>query len=91
MANFYMLVIDPSIVNTATLHAYIKNSPKYFNWWHYLSSAYVLKTNDNLAGTQADIQKNWPNGRYFLIKVDPNHYDGWINQDAYNWFKENVN
>lgn len=90
MSNFYMLVFDPPIVNATKLHTYISKSPKYSSWWHYLSSAYVLKTNDNLAGVQADILRNWPDNRYFLIKINPNYYDGWVNQDAYNWFKNNV-
>jgi len=91
MSNFYIISFDPNLADTATLHEYIKNSSKYLNWWHYLSSAYIVKTNDNLAGVQADLQRNWPSNRYFIVKIDPRYYDGWINNEAYQWFRDNVN
>jgi hypothetical protein len=87
VANFYAIIFDPTIVDTAKLHKLIDDSPKFFDWWHYLNSAYIVKTNDNLNGVQAFLQKSWPNNRYFIIKVNPLYNDGWINPDAYEWFK----
>jgi hypothetical protein len=91
MANFYLITIDPQTSNQTALHQVIANNPVFINWWHYLSSTYIVKTNENLVGVQAELQKKWPKNRYLLIKVDPKHRDGWLVPDAWKWFKDNVN
>ena len=90
MANFYLIAVDKD-KDTTALHNFIDSSPMFINWWHYISSAYIVKTNDNLAGVQAALQRNWPNNRYLLIKVDPTYRDGWLNPEAYQWFRDNAN
>ena len=90
MANFYLIAYDPAKTDTVSLNEFIKNNPKFINWWHYIKSMYLIKTNDNLAGVHQELLKQWPKNRYLVIKVDPTYRNGWLNPEAWKWFQKNV-
>lgn len=91
MANFYLISFDPSTIDTTALHKVIANSSSFIAWWHYLGSAYLVKTTSkNLAGVHTEILEKWPNNRFLIIKVDPAIRNGWLPPDAWEWFKKHV-
>lgn len=90
MANFYIISFDPEKTDSTGLHRIIKDSSTFISWWHYISSVYIVKTNENLAGVHAELQRKWPNNRYIIIKLDPQHRNGWLNHDAWEWFRKKV-
>lgn len=89
-SNFYLIVFNPAIVNTVALHKFIKESPLFLQWWHYINSVYIVKTKSNLASVDAEITRSWPNNQYLIIKLEPDYRNGLLPPDAWKWFKENV-
>jgi hypothetical protein len=90
MANFYIISYDPSTTNSAGLHKIIENNPDITHWWHYIKTAYLVKTTNNLDGIHSAILREWPNNRYLIIKVNPEYRNGWLPPDAWAWFKKNA-
>lgn len=85
MNKIYLLAFDPYKTNAVGLHEIIKNSPYLSNWWHYIGSAYLLKSNHTLYTIQNDIIRKWPNQHFFLIEVNTYNFGGWLPQAAWDW------
>jgi hypothetical protein len=88
MASFYMISFDADKVDTASLHTVIKSSGQFLTWWHYLSSTYIVKSNNTVFQITDDLITKWPNQRFVIVKIDPYTYSGWLNKDAWQWFKD---
>ena len=84
---FYILVFDPSRAGLAVeLHKQIKACPYIGDWWHYIGSAYIIKSQYTLATIQDYLTKNTPESRqYLLVEVNLHNNNGWLPQEAWDW------
>lgn len=91
MYKIYLFVFDPYKTDTSLVHNIIKNNSYITNWWHYLASAYLLKSRYTLATIQDDIIRKWPNQHFLLIEVNTNNFGGWLPQAAWDWINNHSN
>lgn len=89
MNKIYLLVFDPYKTNASGLHDIIKNNTYIANWWHYLGSAYLIKSRYTLFTIQNDIITKWPNQHFLLIEVNAHNAGGWLPQAAWDWINQN--
>lgn len=87
MASFYMISFDADKVDTSALHKVIKESDLFITWWHYLSSTYIVKSHRTVHQVTDELLTKWPNQRFVIVKIDPSAHSGWLNKDAWDWFK----
>lgn len=88
MNKIYLLTFDPYKTNGLGLHEIIKSSPYVSNWWHYIGSAYLIKSPYTLFTIQNDIVEKWPNQHFLIIEVNANNYGGWLPQAAWDWINQ---
>ena len=81
----YMISFDPHKGDATALHNVIENSQLLINWWHYIGSTYLVKSNYGARTIQDEIAEKWPQQRFLVIKVDPTSYGGWLPQKSWHW------
>lgn len=87
MNKIYILVFDPYKTNSMALHEVIKNSPYALTWWHFIGSAYLIKSQYTLGTIHQQILNEWPNQFFMLTEVDLKNSDGWLPKEAWDWIK----
>lgn len=76
--------IDPSIPFESFQQA-IQNSS--VSWWHHLNDTWIIRTNYSINQVYNIISPNIStNDRLMIVEIKSN-YQGWLNQDAWNWLK----
>lgn len=88
MNKIYLLVFDPYKTNAMGLHEIIKNNAYILTWWHYLGSAYLIKSTYTLITIQNDIVSRWPNQHFLLMEVNAHNFGGWLPQAAWDWINQ---
>ncbi|SRR5258708_7383485 len=87
--NFYMIVYNNMrLLDSEKIHTTIVGSTTISDWWHYLPNTYIIKT-DSSVEYQADrIRKVIPSLLSFIVKIDLNIYNGYLNKAAWKWIRE---
>ena len=90
--NLYLLVFDRDLATDYNqLHENIKNDPNILDWWHYITSSYLLVSQLSVNDLANKIINYFPNHRFLLIKVDPHTSQGWLPKDAWEWLTKYKN
>ena len=89
MANFYLVAFDPHKTDSMAMHQVIKNMPT-VSWWHYFGSTYIIKSNRTLQKISDEITLKWPRQRFLIVKIDPTVRNGWLQPDAWQWFRKQI-
>ena len=89
--NAYLFVFDRNFRTDYTdLHNGIKNDTKISNWWHYLNSAYILKSSYSVTELTDSIRSYFPTGRFVVFQITRQNYNGWLSEEAWAWVYNNV-
>lgn len=88
MNKIYLLTFDPYKTNSVALHNIIKSNSYISNWWHYISSAYLIKSSYTLVTLQNDIIRQWPNQNFLLIEINTQNFGGWLPKAAWDWIRQ---
>ncbi len=57
-------------------------------WWHYLPGGlYFVETNLEVNQLYNLLIKHIPQRKHIIMEVNPNNQQGWLNQEAWDWFK----
>ncbi|OGK11402.1 hypothetical protein A2954_06575 [Candidatus Roizmanbacteria bacterium RIFCSPLOWO2_01_FULL_37_12] len=88
----YIFVFDRSLRSDYTkLHKAIKDNRNILNWWHYLTSGYILISTESASELTNFMRENLPSDTYFIImEINHNNYNGWLPQEAWDWIRENI-
>lgn len=90
MFKIYLITFDPYKTDAIGMHGIISTSIYVSNWWHYIGSAYLIKSSWTLITIQNEITRKWGyNQNFLIIEVDPKNYGGWLPQDAWSWINQN--
>jgi len=62
------------------------------NWWHYLTSAWIIITSKT-AAEYAELLKDciYKGDRFFVVEITNQSRQGWLPQEAWDWIKKNEN
>ena len=78
---------NTSVTNYSSLFDEIKKS---YKWWHYLPSAWIILTNEDITSVRAKlIPLIYKNDNLLIIEIRKTS-DGWLPADAWKWINENV-
>lgn len=57
------------------------------NWWHYISSSYIIITEWNVLANQVTelVQDLMPNKKFFVCELNLKNHNGWLPEDAWEW------
>jgi len=76
-------------------HNYINNlySKGYFySWWHYLPGGlYFVDTHLDVNQIYNLLITHMPRRYLIIMEVNPHNQQGWLPQEAWNWFNERKN
>ncbi len=75
-------------------HDNFVNHQKITNWWHYLTSCYIVKTNftyDELSNHCKSCLKEFRyEDTHIVLSVNLDHAQGWLPSDAWEWISKNA-
>lgn len=60
------------------------------NWWHYLESCWLLKTDLSPDDWSQKIKPHIDGNDYVLIIEVTANYQGWLPEKAWKWIDENI-
>jgi len=83
----YTITFDPHKVDADALYSVINSSPYISTWWHYLGSTYLIKSEYSTSTICDYIIQKWPKQRFFIAKIDPYQYSGWLPPKAWEWIR----
>ena len=68
------------------------SDPAILNWWHYIKSCYIVKTDLN-ADKLSDLvrsyfEKHGLKKAHIVLAVDLDQRQGWLTDDAWKWIRE---
>jgi hypothetical protein len=92
--SMYVVIFDrdPAVTHRAFQDAFVAH-PRIYNWWHYIKSAYLIRTDLNASelsdhynrcARQTGISKT-----HLVIKLDPSDRQGMLVRDAWAWIRKN--
>jgi len=88
MNNYFLITVDnTSTFNATTFHSYLVSLyPKHFSsWWHYIEGAYIVYTSLNENQVYNLLHEHINGNNFLVIKVDPQHAQGWLPNEAWTW------
>jgi hypothetical protein len=89
MYKFYILVFDPTRIQMSKeIHEVIKKSQFIYTWWHYLNSAYIIKSQYTLETLHDELTKKLTNKQFLIIEIDPYNRNGWLKKEAWDWINK---
>lgn len=73
-------------------HAKLTADKEINGWWHHITNAYIILTSDAITSTKVRdfTQKILPNINVFVLRVNYNDYDGFLNQNAWDWMENSL-
>jgi len=86
----YSLSFDPHETDAVALHEVIKSSEFVTQWWHFLSSTYLIVSYSSRMDIQNEIVEKWPNQKFLIVETNPKDYGGWLPKDAWTWIEEST-
>lgn len=58
-------------------------------WWHYIQgSVYFVESSLNASGVYNLMYPAIPGRQFIVMEVDPKNQQGWLNNEAWAWFKK---
>ncbi len=88
MNKFYLLSFDPHLSHASAMHDSITGCPYINDWWHYLSSTYIISSTYTLGTITNYLGNKLSNPIFLLIEVDLNNANGYLGQPAWNWINQ---
>ena len=65
-----------------------KTIKNFGNWWHYLDSTWIIKTNLSSGEIWSQLKKYFEGNDYLFIVEITKNYAGFLPKDAWKWIKE---
>jgi len=88
MDKLYILVFDrDASVDTVGLHNEIRDAHYISNWWHYLKSAYILRTSLRPANLRDRFTPYFGKNYFLIYELAPPHSDGYLEKKAWDWIQ----
>lgn len=61
-------------------------------WWHYLESVWIIRTNNSINECNTIIKKQLSEKDLLLImEITGQKYQGWLPSKAWDWIRSNIN
>lgn len=96
MRKAFIITFDYGIMEAAkatAVHNFITTDRNIIGWWHHLKNTYIVIVNGNVTAsflTRAIQQKIGNNYCLIMEITHPNDYDGWLPQEAWDWFNNSL-
>ena len=86
---FYLLTID--IIDKIDDEEFKKKLNLSFNWMQIMPNVFIIKSNKDEATWYNRFKLVLKDNSFFLVKIEEEHYIGWIHKRVWNWIDENKN
>lgn len=70
------------------VHNFIITQTGIDNWWHYLPSAYILKTSIGSERISNNISREFPGLLFFIVKLNLTDVNGVLPKAAWDWIAD---
>ena len=86
----FLITFDPFTSNLEGVHRAITTANNVNEWWHFLSSAYIVTTNATLPNLTQSLKANGlTGGSYLIIEVKKNS-GGSLPKQAWDWINSRI-
>ncbi len=74
-------------------HETLTTAQGLINWWHYLSSSYILIVDNTTTATSITnfVKQLAPNKNFFVCQLNLKDHSGWLPKEAWDWIAANIN
>jgi hypothetical protein len=83
----YALMFDRDGIDVGELHKFIKNSPEISNWWHHISSCYLIKSRLSPSRLADEMPADMQEKGCLIVEVNLNRSNGWLGERAWTWIR----
>jgi len=84
-AKIYAILYDRDSVDTEALHNFISNSELVHNWWHYIKSCYMIKSELSAREIADALPRSMREGSFLVVEVNLSNSNGWLTEKAWRW------
>jgi sulfur transfer complex TusBCD TusB component (DsrH family) len=84
-AKTYAIVYDRDEVDTEALHNFISNNETVHNWWHYIKSCYLIKSDLSAREIADALPQSMREGSFLVVEVNLSNSNGWLPEKAWRW------
>ena len=93
--NFFVVIIERDYRRSyKDFHDHFVNSQQIVDWWHYLTSCYIVKTSFNYEQLSdhciSCLKKFRHDETHIVLSVSMNSNQGWLPEDAWKWIEKNA-
>ena len=90
----YIIVFDRRASDYKIFHEQLTGHPRISNWWHYIKSMYIVKTDLTVQELSAHVRKSFAaqgiDDTHVVLKVDLSSRQGMLTKEAWEWIRKNA-
>jgi hypothetical protein len=84
-AKTYAILYDRDTVDTEALHNFISDNEIVRNWWHYITSCYIIRSDFSAREIADALPRSMREGSFLVVEVNLNNSNGWLTDKAWQW------
>ena len=84
-AKVYAILYDRDEVDTEALHNFISKNEMVYNWWHYVKSCYLIRSELSASEIADALPRSMREGSFLVVEVNLLNSNGWLTDKAWRW------